>query len=374
MVVKIPKIPKNEMEENDEMNTQSKRGFYLKIAIFTLFVTATISFEKEYNYLQGASGPSSSHTVLQSGEGLGGGLRISPSPTNPDPVSTATDGEDGEGDEEEGGNEGGDQGGGWSKGLKVAMLTVSANNVAEHKNKRYGEEKTIVTTPISIDNKVRYCMEHGWDLVIGGLVGDQVQEEDVRGRQMEGRSNRWLKVYHILRMFDDYDVILWMDLDTLMTTVEINMVEYFDGDKDLHLTEDWGFWDRINSGVFGFRTTDWARKFFEDVWEHNDGGKGVSDQRSINHVLQLRSKEEREAKVDIMDRSVYNAFPKIQEGENKYIVVGMVLPEVNVKLDGDANENTLVVHFAGAFAGCCNSQNKLPDGMLIQYVAMVSWG
>jgi hypothetical protein len=254
------------------------------------------------------------------------------------------------------------------------MLTVSANNVEEDRNKRYGEEKTIVTTPISIDNKVRYCMEHGWDLVIGGLVGDQVQEEDVRGRQMEGRSNRWLKVYHILRMFDDYDVILWMDLDTLMTTVEINMVEYFDGDKDLHLTEDWGFWDRINSGVFGFRTTDWARKFFEDVWEHNDGGKGVSDQRSINHVLQLRSKEEREAKVDIMDRSVYNAFPKIQEGENKYIVVGMVLPEVNVKLDGDANENTLVVHFAGAFAGCCNSQNKLPDGMLIQYVAMVSWG
>jgi hypothetical protein len=352
----IPMIEKN-------VPPKETRGLYIKVVLFMLFGAAAVTFGKEFKYLQGEIGNTNSYTkiVNQGGEGQGGGLRIPTSPIEQNPDIAAAD------NEEDGGGGDGEDG----EGLKIAMLTVSANKMLDDPSKRYGEEKAIVTSPMSIDNKVRYCLHQGWDLVIGGVLGDHVPKEDVRGRQMEERSSRWLKIYHILRIFDNYDIIVWMDLDTLMTTSDINMVEYFDGDKDLHLTDDWGNWKRINSGVFGFRTTDWTRKFFEDVWMHNDGGKGVSDQRSINHVLEHRSEEERQAKVDILDRSIFNAFPRILEGENKYIVVGMVLPEVNVNLDGDANENSLVIHFAGAFAGCCNNSNRIPDGMLIQYVAMV---
>jgi hypothetical protein len=257
------------------------------------------------------------------------------------------------------------------------MLTVFAN-VDQDGKPQYGETKSMVTGPISVDNKARYCLEHGWDLVIGGPLMDG--EGGKRGGEMAGRSSRWLKVYHILEIWDDYDVIVWMDLDTLMTTPAEDIVDYFDKDKDLHFTDDLGNYERVNSGVFGLKTTAFAKKFFEDVWKHNDedmNGKkqGKSDQNSINKILKALSEEDKK-KVDIIERTVFNAFPKVKDappnGDGYFRVQGFNWP--GGAPDGDATEDTVVIHFAGIFAGCCEGQGGIPSGMLVQYFEKVRGG
>ncbi|GMH67255.1 hypothetical protein TrRE_jg5404 [Triparma retinervis] len=164
-----------------------------------------------------------------------------------------------------------------------------------------------------------------------------------------------------------------MDLDTLMTTPVEDIVDYFDKDKDLHFTDDLGNYERVNSGVFGLKTTAFAKKFFEDVWKHNDedmNGKkqGKSDQNSINKILKALSEEDKK-KVDIIERTVFNAFPKVKDappnGDGYFRVQGFNWP--GGAPDGDATEDTVVIHFAGIFAGCCEGQGGIPSGMLVQY-------
>ena len=175
---------------------------------------------------------------------------------------------------------------------RVAILTVSAS--VHYKGKlQYGETKSAVTGPISLDNKLRYCIENGWDLVVGGS-----QEEG----EVAERSSRWLKVYYLLQIFGNYDIIIWMDIDTLFTTPDVNMIDIIDESKDIYLTPDIGNYDRMNSGVFMLNTTEWSRNFFEEVWKHNDGGQGLSDQRSINYVFNQLSMHDKQTKVQIIDR------------------------------------------------------------------------
>ena len=42
---------------------------------------------------------------------------------------------------------------------------------------------------------------------------------------------------------------------------------------------------RINTGFFVIKTTEFARDFIETAWRINDCGRGESDQRSMNFVL-----------------------------------------------------------------------------------------
>ncbi|GMI42509.1 hypothetical protein TrCOL_g2641 [Triparma columacea] len=366
------------------------RSRALFVTVFLIFLIALISFSREsaflnfeFAYFDGGADvlpgeevphtgvlppPSSAPSPGKAGGGVEGGKAPSPAPTmkpneevkeTPNHTPNPTPAPAGEG----GGKE--------KVSVKVAMLTVSAN-IDQDGKLQYGETKSMVTGPISVDNKARYCIENGWDLVIGGPLGEG--EGGKRGGEMHGRSSRWLKIYHLLEIWDDYDIIVWMDLDTLMTTPKVNIVDYFDEDKELHFTDDLGNFDRINSGVFGLKTTPFAKDFFERVWDHNDddgkGNKqGKSDQKSINAILKSLSDEDKNSKVDIIDRTVFNAFPKVKEapptGDGYIRVQGFNWP--GGAEDGDETEDTVVIHFAGLFAGCCVGGGDIPSGMLVQY-------
>ena len=67
---------------------------------------------------------------------------------------------------------------------------------------------------------------------------------------------------------------------------------------------------KVNTGFFALKASEWSVDFLERVWEHNDFGEGVSDQRSINHVLATLAPDERDARVRVYPRAALNAFPK----------------------------------------------------------------
>ena len=66
----------------------------------------------------------------------------------------------------------------------------------------------------------------------------------------------------------------------------------------------------MNTGFFALKASPWSVDFLEKVWAHADFGEGVSDQRSINHVLATLAPDERDARVRVYPRAALNAFPK----------------------------------------------------------------
>jgi hypothetical protein len=163
-----------------------------------------------------------------------------------------------------------------------------------------------------------------------------------------------------------------MDLDTIMPSPEVNILaaalETATTDNnnnnnvpDLYVTYDrskdeYGH-DKVNSGVFMLRSTAWSKAFLEKVWQHNDRGKGNSDQESINQVLGQLTQQQRKQRIAVLDRRVFNAFPDVS---TSYIAVQDWAPP---PVKGDASTtDSLVLHFAGGYAG---SQRT---GMLLQFL------
>ena len=205
-----------------------------------------------------------------------------------------------------------------------------------------------------MDNKQRYCAARGCDLVVGGERAD--------GR---GRSARWTKVAWLRELVasDEYDWVVWTDLDCFFASANRDLVDVLDESADAHFTPDAGGEERrVNTGFFALKTTPWTRRFLEDVWAHNDNGEGQSDQRSFNHILDALPPAERKTHVREYDKALLNAFPRLS---------GAYVPTEDYEppdQDGDETSSSRLVHFAGQFGGARNSDGATPPTMLVQFL------
>ena len=138
----------------------------------------------------------------------------------------------------------------------------------------------------------------------------------------------------------------------------------FDGSYDVHFTLDSGSEERVNTGFFALRNTQWSRDFLEQVWADNDGGEGLSDQRSFNTILNGLSRDEHQRHVKLYSKSILNAFPS---GTN-YVATEDYEPPTP---DGDETEETRVIHYAGQFGGARNSDGATPPTMLVQFLDLL---
>ena len=232
------------------------------------------------------------------------------------------------------------------KGTKpVALVTTVALRRGELE---YGELKAAYVYAVSMANKARYCLNHGWSLILGGEVPET-----------RGRSARWNKVAWLRRLASSYEWLLWMDLDTLFVRFDVDLITMIAKDKDAYFTLDqatpYETETKVNTGSFLLRgQRAWTATFLWKVWQHNDAGLGVSDQRSINAIL-----KDEQSHVSLVPKTLVNAFPD----------VSFVPTESYEKAPrGDETSETLVVHFAGQFAGARASDGQTPPTMLVQFL------
>lgn len=68
----------------------------------------------------------------------------------------------------------------------------------------YGASKSAWAYALSVDNKARYCALHQYDLKVDVATGEN-----------EGKSNRFRKIKLLRELWDDYDWLIWMDLDAV---------------------------------------------------------------------------------------------------------------------------------------------------------------
>ena len=106
----------------------------------------------------------------------------------------------------------------------------------------------------------------------------------------------WLKIEVIRAALDDnYDFVLWMDVDAVVLRNDVDIRSAAVDAADLHMA--WhgpdtseimaaDFVPHFNSGVMLIRVTDWSRAFFERVWEI--GSVGASLVRPGDHPARTR--------------------------------------------------------------------------------------
>ena len=114
------------------------------------------------------------------------------------------------------------------------------------------------------------------------------------------------KVMLLRRMLSRYQWVHWVDLDTLFMNMKRDPMAFLDPKYDLHVAKDA---NGLNTGSFYVRASAWSHAFLRRVWEHTDGGKGESDQRSFAHVIAELSDSERAEHVKYYSQKLFNEYP-----------------------------------------------------------------
>lgn len=106
------------------------------------------------------------------------------------------------------------------------------------------------------------------------------------------RAGGWLKIEPIRdALSSGFDMVLWLDVDCLVVRKDVDIRDALRPGADLHMAWHEPDPDRFpdpphyNSGVMLIRSTDWARGFFERVWDVGQLQHHWHDQATILHVL-----------------------------------------------------------------------------------------
>ena len=142
--------------------------------------------------------------------------------------------------------------------MKIAILQFSTTNVPYLK---YSEE---------INRK--YCESKNYDYII------EKNDEKIN-RLIEDRSPTWGKPKIILEHLDNYDYILFMDIDAIVCNFEINIEDFIDENYDLVAAKDDSHHSLMNAGVLLVKNSEWSKKFMEEWWDSGAyllGGDGTN--------------------------------------------------------------------------------------------------
>lgn len=125
----------------------------------------------------------------------------------------------------------------------------------------------------------------------------QTQGYEVRAISAEDwqRQRGWIKIEAVLAALDDdFDFILWVDIDALIVRRDVDVRAAAVDGADLHMVwhaprtsvlQGFDLEPQYNSGVMLIRVADWSRSFFRQVWDVGQIDHPWTDQATILHLL-----------------------------------------------------------------------------------------
>ena len=114
----------------------------------------------------------------------------------------------------------------------------------------------------------RYCEEKGYEYY--------AEKDDSKLRRMaEDRAFTWIKPKLISEHIENYDYILFMDIDAVFSDHSVRIEEFIDEEFDLVAAEDYSTHSKMNAGVLLFRNSEWSKKFLKDWWDSGENLRGA---------------------------------------------------------------------------------------------------
>jgi len=127
--------------------------------------------------------------------------------------------------------------------LKIALCTMS-----------YGDDYRKITQ-YGIQTKIDYCVKHNYSYIEDFSVIDHT------------RPIPWSKILLLKKYLSQYDYLFWIDGDTYIMNDEIKLEDLINNHmngKYMLIASDW---DKINSGVFFLKNTEYSMKLLDEIYE-----------------------------------------------------------------------------------------------------------
>jgi hypothetical protein len=103
----------------------------------------------------------------------------------------------------------------------------------------------------SVQNKYQFVFEHKYELIIADDLIDH------------SRPSAWSKFPIMRRYLPNFDFLVWLDADALVSNFAMKIEDFVDNEHDLWFGEDE---NDINSGVFIVRRSSWSMWWLEECW------------------------------------------------------------------------------------------------------------
>lgn len=116
---------------------------------------------------------------------------------------------------------------------KVALTTFATENYKPLAN-------------ITIKAMSEYCVRHGYDLNINVIGNDE--------------RCHFVKTKDARRLLDEFDVVMGIEADCLLTNFTIKVEDFLDEENELYITTDLS---NINFGVFIVKSSEWTKQLFD---------------------------------------------------------------------------------------------------------------
>lgn len=118
-----------------------------------------------------------------------------------------------------------------------------------------GEEFKRVTQ-YSLVSKIEYCMKHNYDLIADESIWDPT------------RPAAWSKIKLLEKYVPQYDYVIWMDSDLFIMNQDYLLEHFVDRHLPIGTSMLVGYdRDRINTGVWFIRNTDFSIQFLRKIYE-----------------------------------------------------------------------------------------------------------
>ena len=130
--------------------------------------------------------------------------------------------------------------------MKIAILQFSTTNVPY--------------LPYTEAINKKYCELSGYDYII------EKNDEKI-SKLIEDRAYTWGKPKIILENLENYDYVLFMDIDAIVCNFSIRIEEFIDEQYEIIAAEDNSNHSLMNAGILLIKNSEWSKNFMNEWWE-----------------------------------------------------------------------------------------------------------
>jgi hypothetical protein len=210
----------------------------------------------------------------------------------------------------------------------VVLLLVLALLMVARRKKRIGVccfcigEEYKKSIELCLKSHKKYCEKHNYDYITDETIFDDT------------RHPSWSKIKLIQKYLPNYEYLLWIDADAMITNYDI-VAESLLSDKFLLISSDW---NGINAGVFIIRNDPMSFDFLDDVWNNYKGDvtDGWWEQNAIQYFAET---EKYKPHIEVLDgekRKLLNSYDK------EHTIKHSWKPNQSYWTEGD-----FIIHFPG---------------------------
>lgn len=182
---------------------------------------------------------------------------------------------------------------------KVLVITGTTDIITDHTS---GELPFQVVADITFLSKLNYAKKHGYDfLYLNGF-----------GTDKSGKYNPtqigYLRMLRVFNNIENYDYIMWIDADALVTNPTIIIEDFQIDDSIFYCSYDWSGHYSLNTGNFILKNTPHTKMFIDAFYTVSKTYNMPEEQATINTMYSLFNVK---PVIKVLEHKFLNAVPSV---------------------------------------------------------------